>query len=159
LAKEHEKQRRQEHLESQQRAAEAKTAAVDRQIKDLDEVLTSILLLSPLSFERLRITLEIANFDPGPLGVASPMPDWNEYAPIEPGGLSRMFGGAARYERRTTEARIRYEAAMSDYRQREDRRQRDLAAAKTEHERKVADIRTKAAEQNAAIDTRMAAFA
>ena len=159
LAKEREKQLHQQHLEAQQRAADAKATAVERQIKVLDEVLTSILPLPPSSFERLQIVPKIPDFDPGPLGIASPMLDWNEYAPIEPSGLGRMFGGAARYERRTAEARIRYEAAMSEYRQREDQRQRALAAAKTEHERKVADIRAKAAEQNTAIDTRRAAFA
>jgi restriction system protein len=159
LAKEREKQRHQQHLESQQLTAETKTAAVDRQIKILDQVLTSVLPLSPLSFEQLKVAPKIPDFDPGPLGVAAPMPDWSEYAPIEPGGLSRMFGGSARYERKTAEAGTRYEAAMSDYRQREDQRQRALAAARTEHERKAADIRTKAAEQNAAIDTRRAAFA
>ena len=105
LAMELEKQRRQQHLESQQQAAETKAAAVNRQIKVLDEVLTSMLPLSPLSFERLKVARKIPNFAPGPLAIASPMPDWNDYAPIEPGGLSRMFGGAARHERRTAEAR------------------------------------------------------
>jgi restriction system protein len=158
LAKEREKQRRQQHLESQQRTAETKTAAVDWQIRLLDQVLTGVLPLSPLSFEQLKVSPEIPDFDPGPLGIAARTPDWSEYAPIEQGGLSRMFGGSARYERRTAQARIRYEAAMSDYSQREDQRQRALGAAKTEHERKVADIRTNAAKRNATIDTRRAAF-
>jgi restriction system protein len=159
LAKEHEKQRLQQHLESQQRAAEAKTLAVDLKIKALNEVLTGILQLPPLSFEWLKVVPKIPGFDPAPLNIAFPMPDWTEYAPMQPGGLSRVFGGGAKHERRTAEARIRYEAAMSDYRQREGRRQRALAAAKAEYEHTVAGIRARAAEQNASVDARRAAFA
>ncbi|HUC25312.1 MAG TPA: restriction endonuclease [Streptosporangiaceae bacterium] len=159
LAKEREKQRLQQHLESQQRATEARTLAVDLQIKALNEVLTNILPLPPLSFERLKVAPKIPDFDPGSLNVTSPIPDWNEYAPMEPGGLSRIFGGGTRHERRTAEARFRYEAAMSDYRKAEDGRRRALAAANTEHERAVAGIRRRAAEQNATVEARRASFA
>jgi restriction system protein len=159
LAKEREKVRREQYLESQQRAAEAKSAAVDLQIKVLGDVLTSILPRSPLSFDGLKVAPKVPSFDPGPLGIAHPAPDWNAYAPIEPTGLSRIFGGAARHERQTAEARTRFEAAMSDCRQREDRRQRALASAKAEYERKVTDARAKAAAQNAVVQARRAAFA
>jgi restriction system protein len=91
--KEEEKARKLRHLESQQREAEAKTAAVERRIKLLDEVLTSILPLSPLSFERLKVSPQISRFDPGPLGRALPAPDWSQFAPAEPSALARLFGG------------------------------------------------------------------
>jgi restriction system protein len=159
LAKEREKARREQYLESQQRAAEAKSAAVDLQIKVLGDVLTSILPRSPLSFDGLKVAPKVPSFDPGPLGIAHPAPDWNAYAPIEPTGLSRIVGGAARHERQTVEARTRFEAAMSDYRQREDQRQRALASAKAEYERKATDARAKAAAQNAVVQARRAAFA
>jgi len=159
LAKEYEKALRQQHLESQQRTAEEKTAAVDWQIKILDEVLTSVLPLSPLSFERLKVTPKVAAFDPAALGTAQPVPDWGEYAPTEPGGLSRMFGGAARHERRTAEARARFEEAMSGHSEREAQRQQALTAAKAEHERRATEVRAKAAAHNADIEARMAAFA
>lgn len=159
LAKEREKARREQYLESQQRAAEAKSAAVDLQIKVLGDVLTSILPRSPLSFDGLKVSPKVPSFDPGPLGIAHPAPDWNAYAPIEPTGLSRIFGGAVRHERQTVEARTRFEAAMSDYRQREDQRQRALASAKAEYERKATDARAKAAAQNAVVQARRAAFA
>ncbi len=122
-------------------------------------MLTSILPVSPLSFERLKVCPKEPSFDPGPLGIAHPVPDWHEYAPIEPRGLSRLFGGAARHDRQTVEARARHEAAMSEYRQQEDQRQRALAAARAEHERTVADGRAKAVAQNADIEARRAAFA
>jgi restriction system protein len=159
LAKEQEKARQQRHLESQLRTAETKTAEVERQVSALDEVLTSILALSPLSFDRLKVVPQLPSFDPGPLAIAHPAPDWNEFQPAGPGGLSRLFGGAARHERQTAEARSRFEAAMSDYQQGEDQRRRALAEAKAEHDRKTANIRFAAAAENAVVEGRRAAFA
>ena len=99
LAKEREKARQQQHVEAQQHAAEAKTATVEQQINVLDTILTSILSLLALTFDAFKATPELPPFDPGPLGVAEPSPDWNDYAVPEPGGLSRLLGGAARHER------------------------------------------------------------
>ncbi len=159
LAKELEKARQQRHIESQQRAAELKTAEVERQIKMLDEVLTSILRLPVLTFDSLMVTAELPHFDPGSLGTAEPAPDWDDYEPPEPGGLSRLFGGAARHERQTAEARTRFDGAMTEYRQREGQRQRALSAARAAHERMLADVRAQAAARNAEVEARRAAFA
>ncbi len=76
LARGREKARLQEHLESQQRATERKTADVERQAKALDEVLTSVLSLPRLSFEGLMVSPRVPQFDPGPLGLSAPMPNW-----------------------------------------------------------------------------------
>jgi len=159
LAKELEKARQQRHIESRQRVADLKTAEVERQIKMLDEVLTSILRLPVLTFDSLTVTPELPHFDPGSLGTAEPAPDWDDYEPPEPGGLSRLFGGAARYERQTAEARARFDAAMTEYRQREGERRRALSAARAAHERKLTDVRAQAAARNAEVDVRRAAFA
>jgi len=51
--KDEERVRQQEHLESVQREAEERTAALQERMKALDEVLTSVLPLRPLSFDRL----------------------------------------------------------------------------------------------------------
>jgi restriction system protein len=93
------------------------------------------------------------------LGVAPPAPDWNQYAPIEPGGLKRLFGGGGRHERRTAQARAQFDAAVVQYQRGEDQRVRAFAAAKAEHDRKVAEAHATAAARNAEIDARRAAFA
>jgi hypothetical protein len=90
--KEEDKARQQEHLESRQRTADERTAAVAEQIKSLDEVLTSALALPPMSFDRLMATARTPAFDPGPLGVALPGPEWSDFAPARPRGLSRFLG-------------------------------------------------------------------
>ncbi len=159
LAKEREKARQQQHIEAQQRTADAKSAAVERQIKALDEILTSVLSLPALTFDALKVTPEIPRFNPGPLGIAETAPNWKDYAIPEPSALSRLFGGAARYERQTVEAKARFEAVTSAHRQREADRERALAAAKSGYEHMVADIRAKAAGENAALEARRTGFA
>lgn len=159
LAKDREKERQQRHIAAQQRAAESKTAAVEQQIKALDDVLTSILPMPALTFDNMRARPELPPFDPGPLAFAAHPPNWAEYAPPEPGALSRMFGGTARREQQMAEARARFDAAMAEYHQREWQRQQDFLAAQAAHERTLAGIRAKAAAQNAEVAAKQAAFA
>ena len=143
---------------SQQRSAEAKTAATERQIKILDEVLTGILSLPALTFDSLKVTPEHRSFDPGHWELLEPAPDWKGYAPAEPGGMSRLLGGAARYERQTAEAQARFDAAVGEHHRREAQRQRALSAAAAEHERIAMVARTTAATQNATIEACKVAF-
>ena len=159
LAKEREKAHQQQHVEAQQHTAEAKTVAVEQQGKVLDEVLTGILSLPALTFDALKVTPVMPRFDPGPMGVTEPSPDWKDYAVPEPGALSRLFGGAAKRERQVAEAQARFEAAMSAHRQREANRERALSQARTGYDRMVGGIRAKAAADNAALEARRTAFA
>jgi restriction system protein len=159
LAKEQQKAEQHQYLEGRQRLAEDQAAAIDRQVRTLDEALTSILPLQPLTFDRLKVVPQLPAFNPGSLGTAQPAPDWSAYAPPEPGGLNRLFGGAARRERQVAEARAQFDAAMASYQQQENQRQRALTRAKTGHDRMVADERSKAAAANAVIQGHQAAFA
>jgi hypothetical protein len=61
-------------------------------------------------------------FDPGPLGVARPDPDWSDFAPAEPGGLRCFLGGAVRYRRQMAQAHGRFEAAAAEHRRHESQR-------------------------------------
>lgn len=158
LAKEQEKARQEQHIRDQLAAVERRSADVERQIKALDDVLTSVLHLPVLTFDRLKVAPILPRFDPGQLGTAAVAPRWEEYVPPAPGGLSRLFGGATRYDRQTAEARTRFDAATADYHEREAQRQRALSAAKAAHERTVADLRAKAASQNGEVEARRAAF-
>ena len=162
LARERKRQekkvREQEHHEAGQRAAEEQTAAVREQIESLDEVLTSVLTLPPVSFDRLMVTARTPAFDPGPLGVAQPVPDWNDFAPARPGGLRRLLTAAVRRKRQTAQARARFEAATAEHRQRESQRLKDLTVAKAKYHGKVTEERARAAARNAHIARRRSAF-
>lgn len=52
LAKEREKLARERYLAARQQEAEAKTGLIEAEVKTLDEILTSILTLAPLTFQR-----------------------------------------------------------------------------------------------------------
>ena len=149
----------QEHLKSQERAAEEQTAAVQERLKALEEVLTSVLPLRPLSFDRLMAAPRIPEFDPGPLGVAPAAPDWNDFAPVPPAGLDRLLGGARRHARQVAEAQARFDNAQAEHLRRESERRRALAVAKARYDRKVTEERAKAAARNAHVTSRRTAFA
>ena len=153
-----EKARQQELLESQQRTAEEQTAAVQEQIKSLEEVLTSVLPLPPMSFDRLMATPRTPAFDPGPLGVAVPGPDWSDFAPAKPAGLLRFLGRTARFKRQTAQARGRFEVAKTEHKQQEEQREQALAVARAKYHKKVTEARAEAAARNAYVTSRQSAF-
>jgi restriction system protein len=153
-----ERVRQQEHLASQQQQAEDKTAEAQAQLKALGEVLTSVLPLRPLTFERLLAAPKTPDFDPGPLAAAPPAPQWKDYAPAPAGGLARFFSGG-RQGRQVAEARTRFDAAVAEHQHQEAERRRALAAAKATYDRKVTEERAKTAARNAYVTTRRSAFA
>ena len=156
--REQQKGRQQEKVEAAQRDAEEQTAAVQEQIKSLDEVLTSVLALPAVSFDRLMATPRTPPFDPGPLGVALPGPDWSDFAPPRLGLLRRLLGGAARHKRQTAQAQGRFEAAAAEHREHESQRHQALAVAKAKYHGKVTEERARAAARNAYIARRESAF-
>ena len=157
--REQERVRQQEHLESGQQAAEEQTAAVEERMKALGEVLASVLPLRPLSFGRLLAAPRVPEFDPGPLGPALPEPEWDDFAPVPPGGLDRLLGAGRRHARQLAEAQARFEAAQAEHRRLEAGRRQALAVAKARYDRKVTEERAKAAARNAYVTGRQSAFA
>lgn len=157
--KEQDKARQAEQLESAQRAADEQTAAVQERITSLDQVLTSVLALPPMSFDRLLVTPRTPPFDPGPLGTPQPAPAWADFAPPRPAGLRRFLPAAARRKRQIAQARARFEAATAEHHERESQRRKSLAVAKAKYHGKVTEERARAAARNAYITRRRSAYA
>jgi restriction system protein len=155
--REKEQARQQAHLESRQAEADTMSAAVQEQVKILAEVLTSVLPRPALTFERLMAAPKMAPFDPGELGEVIAAPDWSEFAPVPPQGLSRFL--RARYDRQLTQAQDRFAAAEAEHRRRESQRRRALAVAKAKYDRKVTQERARAVRRNAYVADRQSAFA
>lgn len=158
LAKEREKAREQQRTEEQVRDAEARSANVGEQVTVLDGVLPSALHQPAFTFDRLRVLPRESPFDPGSLGVAATAPQWGMYAPREPVGVDRWFGGVARHQRQLDAAQARFEADRAAYQRAEDDRLRSLEAAKRTHAARLADERAKVAARNAEVEARRAAF-
>ena len=154
-----ERVRQQEHLESRQQEAEEKTAEAQARMKALGEVLTSVLPLRPLTFERLLATPRTPEFEPGPLAAALPAPQWKDYAPAPAGGLGRFVGGGGRQARQTAQARDRFDDAVAEHQRLEAERRRALAVAKATYDRKVTEERARAVARNAYVTSRQSAFA
>ena len=138
--------------------AAEKTALVQRQIKALDEMLSSVVRLEPLSFDQLLAAPTIPRFDPGWLGVPLAAPNWDTFTPAPPAGLSRLFR-RTRYKQRLASARAEYQAAQTGYLRAEAQRSRAFADAKAKHDREVTEEHARVAGQNADIARRRLAFA
>jgi restriction system protein len=140
-----------------QRQAREWTASVERQIKTLDGILTSALRRPPLTFASLVVSPQTPRFDPGPLGVEPPAPEWADFAPARPNGLGWLLR-VGRYKRELAAAGASFEAACAAHRQQEAERRDAIAAAKAEHDRQVTEERARAARRNAYVLGQQSAF-
>lgn len=120
-----EKEARQAYLDRRLQEAERHTADVDRRIGALGNVLSSAVgaQARPLNFETLKQTPTVAALDLGADSARTPPPTWEQYAPIPPGLIGRLFGGEARYARDRALAEQRYTAAVEEHRRAEEARQ------------------------------------
>lgn len=151
--------RAEEHLTVQRRKAADMTAEVDRQIRILDGLLTDSLSASPLTFRQLKITVQLPRFEPGQLGIASPEPEFSQFAPRRPSGMSRLVGGKARYEHEMRQAERSFAASRTFRRHEEENRRQALAAARARYERDVTEAQARFTPHNIDIDARQAALA
>jgi restriction system protein len=156
-AKEVEKLERELHLAARQQEADAKTNLIEVQVRALDEILTSILTLAPLTFQQLMSVPKVTPFQPGAMGMPLPTPDWDAFAPPVPGALGRVFG-SARYARRVAEAQAQHDAAVAQHAQDESARKRALAAAQAEYDRSVMVERARVAQLNAQVAEQQKGF-
>jgi restriction system protein len=151
--------RAEEHLTVQRRKAAEMTAALDRQVRILDGLLTDSLSAPPLTFRQLKITVQLPRFEPGQLGTASPEPEWSQFAPVRPSSMSRLVGGKARYEREMRQAERSFAASRTFHRCQEEKRRQALAAARARYECEIANAQAKFTPHNIDIDARQAALA
>jgi restriction system protein len=151
-AAERKRQEQQAH-QAGMNAARAMKAQLDRQIAELQTLLTSRLARPPqLTFAMLRQSPNVPPFNPGDLAHAWPTPQWEDYAPALPGTLSGLMGGKARYTRAREEAWEVFQRALYDHEQAEAVRGRQLQAARAQHDRSVQAAEAEAREHNSAVD-------
>lgn len=137
--------------------ADERTAAIERQIKTLTEILTSALQAPPFRYESLLIQPRTRTFDPGALGAPVAEPDWADFAPPRPTGLARLFS-RARYRRQQAVAEAGFQSARSTFQSQISERHDLLAHAKSRFDREVTRERAAAARGNAEVRDRSAAY-
>lgn len=151
-ATERKRQEQQAH-EAGTGAARTMKAQLDRQVAELQTLLTSRLAGPPqLTFAMLKQSPEVPPFDPGDLAEAWPAPRWEDYAPPLPGALSGLVGGKARYERAREAASETFQRALADHEQAEADRGRQLQTARAQYARSAQAAEAEAREHNAAVD-------
>src|SRR6202041_2666492 len=94
-----------------------------------------------------------ARFAPCAVPSGNPPPDWADFAPADPKGLARIFGGNSRHAREVAEAQVRFDVAVEAHAQAEAARQRALANAKAAYDlqvaadqKRIADVRARQSE-------------
>lgn len=161
--------------EREQRAAIAADRAVERERKQADaaagkqrahelnvataatvERLESILVCGLAHPSRLDLTALLRRDRPAPLDLGSrdrpdPRPEWEDYAPQEPGVISALFGGRVRHERRVEEATAEFHDAVADHERAESLRQQWVREARARHRSTVERHAAEVAEHNARI--------
>src|ERR1700733_8325172 len=132
------KRREQQAHEAGTAAARTMKAQLDRQVAELQTLLTSRLAGPPqLTFAMLKQSPEGSPFEPAGLADAWPAPRWEDYAPPPPGALSGLMGGKARYTRAREAASEAFQRALADHEQAEAERGRQLQTARAQYDRSV----------------------
>jgi restriction system protein len=151
-AAERKRQEQQVH-EAGMHAARTLKSQLDRQINELQTLLTTWLDQPPLlTFALLRQVRGMPPFEPGYLADESPVPRWEDYAPRAPGALSGLLGGKGRYARASEAASEAFQRALAYHEQSEAERRRQLQEIQARYDRLVHESEIAAREQNAAVD-------
>jgi restriction system protein len=186
-AAEAEKRRKQAYLEARQAEVAAKNTALQASITELDQLLTDTLSRDDhINIQTLKKTAEHPPFNPGadaqPLPAPRPPayqaePQWTQYAPPEPSGIAKAFGGRGRHEREVSAAKARFQevharwqeeqrqlhqqftAAVADHQHREQQRLQRLDQARARYEQERQDRIAAVAEYNREINAFAVAFA
>ncbi|WJK37085.1 restriction endonuclease [Solwaraspora sp. WMMA2065] len=159
-AAEDERQRKRLYIEARAAKIAAANANLRSRVAELEELLADTLAVDDhIDLDRLKRSSTPPPFDPGNLAVPLAAPQWSDFAPPEPAGLGRMFGGEVRHQQQVAEAREMFEQATAKHEAAEAQRHRRLAAAEEKYRQQCEKLAAKVAAHNAAIDRFSAVFA
>ena len=148
-----ERERKKLYVEDRKAEAAAMAEDVRARLAELGGLLKAGIRDRPVvTFAALRQTATYPAFDAGPLGRPVPPPLWEHFAPQEPSGLGKFFGGAGRFERQLDSARADYARAVERYTAAEAERRQQLAGQRAAYDAAAAAFAAAVAEHNAGVD-------
>jgi restriction system protein len=148
-----ERERRKLYVEDRKAEAAAMAEDVRARLAELGGLLRDGILDRPvITFADLKRAGTYPAFDAGPLGNTVPPPLWEQFAPQEPSGLGKLFGGAARHEQKADSARADYAQALERYSAAEARRRQQLAGQRAAYDAGAAAFAVAVAEHNFGVD-------
>ncbi len=148
-----ERERKQLYVEDRMAEAAAMAEDVRARLAELGGLLRAGLRDRPVvTFGDLRQTAAYPAFDAGPLGRPVPPPRWEDFAPPEPSGLGKLFGGAGRLDRQLDGARADYARAVGRHSAAEAERRQRLAGQRAAYDAGAAAFAAAVAEHNFGVD-------
>jgi restriction system protein len=146
-------ERRQLYVEARRAEAAAMAADVRARLAELEGLLQAGVRDRPaVAFASLRRAGTFPVFDAGRLADPLPAPVWEHFAPEEPSGRGRLFGGAARHEQQLDAARADYAQAVERYTAAEAERREQLAARRAAYDADAATFARAVTGHNAGVD-------
>jgi restriction system protein len=146
-------ERQQLYVDARRAEAAAMAADVRARIAELEGLLQAGVRDRPaVTFASLRRASTYPVFDAGRLADPLPAPVWEHFAPEEPSGRGRLFGGAARHEQLLDAARADYAQAVERHSVAEAARREQLAARRAAFDADAATLARAIAEHNAGVD-------
>jgi restriction system protein len=142
-------------LHDRRRVAErdARNDELQQRVTELETLLSSSLATEAgTGFAELRRTVDLPPFDPGQDDRPHPTPQWEAFAPAQPGAVGRLFGGAGRHERAMAAAQQQHAKALADHATAERERLRRLEAAKHAYAQRLATEQEAVDRHNAEVD-------
>src|SRR5579863_5173788 len=148
-----ERERKQLYIEGRIAEAAAMAKDVAARLAELNGLLRAGLRDRPVvTFADLRQTATYPAFDAGPLGKPVPAPRWEDFAPPEPSGFGKLFGGASRFEEQRDSARADYARAVERHSAAEAERSQQLAGQRAAYDAGAAAFAASVAEHNFGVD-------
>lgn len=127
-AVEHQREQKRLYLDARIAEVDAMNSDLAARVSELAEILALTLDHDDyIDLDRLKKSAVHPEFDAdGRLRRPLKRPTWEMFEPAQPTGLSKIFGGKAKYERELTEARAAFEKATA----KQDRKEAERIAAK-----------------------------
>ena len=148
-----ERQRTELYIEDRRAEAAAMAEDARARLAELEGLLKAGLRDRPVvTFTSLRRNGAYPAFDAGRLAEPLPAPVWEHFAPEEPAGRGKFFGGGARYEQQLDSARANYAQAVERYTAAEADRRRQFTRERAAYDAAVAKFTTAVTAHNAGVD-------
>jgi restriction system protein len=148
------KERARLYTESRQAQVALQNEQLEQQIHSLEHLLLDTLTIDPfIQVQSLKQPLTTPAFNPGPLGVPEPPPQWHRYMPPEPNGVQKLLPGAKdKHAQAVVRAQETYRIHVAEHASREAGRQQALAQLKAQYDHQVLTEQQRVAVQHAEIE-------
>jgi restriction system protein len=148
-----ERERKRLYAEARLAEVAADNADLQSRVEDLRSLLAATLETDDhIDLARLKKAAVHPPFDPGYLETPIAPPDWRQFEPQQPTGLTKLLGGQAKYQQLLAQAQQWFANAQAQHAAAEADRQNRLSYAFTAYQMHWTEVEAETAQHNAEID-------